>query len=237
MGTIGTSTAANANSFFLDIPRDFPLAQLILDLSGTLTVTGGTTNGTLVDENPFTYLRKIFVNLSGGPASLQLKNLKGIQAYRLHHLFESREPGGIGRVTSGAAASYPFRAIIPIDFALPGELVTPELAALTILNGREWSGIQLQLDMGDATDFINGGDRVLSFTGNVNCDVFCIVATNFRPNVPTPPHPHQTLPRQSFSAIAAENLFNITFPVGKLYRHLLFRTTNEAGNVRQPVDD
>src|SRR5258708_15200620 len=92
IGTITNTSPANANSFFLDIPRDFPLVQLLLDVSGTLNSAAGTTNGTPVDENPMTYLRKIYLNLSGGPASLQLKNYKGIQAYRLHHLFESREP-------------------------------------------------------------------------------------------------------------------------------------------------
>lgn len=237
IGTITNTSPTNANSFFMDLPRDFPLVGLELYLSGTLNITGGTTNGTVVDENPMTFLRKIYVNCSGGPSALQLKNYKGIQAHRIHHLLVSRETGGVGPVTSGAVAATAFQCVIPVEFALPGAQIPPEIAALTVLNGREWTGVQLQLDMGDNTDFVNGGDRTVGFTGNVTVDVYGIVATNLQPKGPMTRYVETMLTTQSFSAIATENQFNITWPLGKVYRYMLFRVLNQAGNVRQPLDD
>lgn len=235
--TITNVSPTVASSFFVDIPRDFPMAGFLLDLSGSFTITGGTTNGTPVDENPMSYIRNIIVECTGGPTSIQIKKYKGVHAYRLHHLLDSREPGGIQRVTSGAAATTPFRALIPIDFMMPGDNMDPEIAALTILNGREWNAIKLQVDMGDATDFINGGDRVLSFTGNVTVDVFAILATNVRPKGPMLRYIEQFMFRDTTSAVATERKYVNPFPVGKWYRHLLTRTTNEVANARQPVDD
>jgi hypothetical protein len=224
-------------SFFVDIPRDFPMAGLLLDLSGTLNIAAGTTNGTPVDENPMTYIRNIIVECTGGPTSIQLKKYKGINAYRLHHLLDSREPGGIQRVTSGAIASTPFRALIPIDFMMPGDNMDPEIMALSILNGREWNAIKLQIDMGDTTNFINGGDRTITFTGNVTCDVFSILATNVRPKGPMLRYIEQLMFTDATAAIATERKYVNPFPVGKWYRHLLFVSRNDTGNLRQPVDD
>jgi len=235
--TITNVSPTVATTFFVDIPRDFPMAGLLLDLSGTFTITGGTTSGTVADENPMSYLRNVVIECTGGPTSIQLKKYRGIHAYRAHHLLEQREPGGIQRVTSGAAASTAFRALVPVDFMMPGKQMDPELASLTILNGREWNAIKLQIDLGDATDFVNGGDRVLSFTGNVTVDVFAILATNVRPKGPMLRYIETFLFRDTTSAIATERKYSNPFPVGKWYRYLLFRTMNEVANVRQPVDD
>lgn len=224
----------NASSFF-DLPRDFLYAGLRLRLSGTLTITGGTTNGTLNDENPMTYIRRVIVEGTGGGQAIQLKNLRGIHAFRIEHLLTGPEPPA-NPVTSAGGGSTAFSATLTLWFITPHPKGQPEVMFRSVLNPREFSRLSLEVQAGDATDFVNGGDRTVTVTAPV-CDVYAIQAVNLR-LIQSPLRYIETLlMRDSLSAVATERRLSNPLPVGRPYRYLMLRTTNESGNTRQPVDD
>jgi hypothetical protein len=228
---------AGGSSVTLDLPRDFLYEGLLLRLSGLFTVAGGTTSGTLHDENPMSHLRRIIVEGTGGGQATQLKNYRGVHAYRFgHHLLIGEEPQAAPIVSAAVGGPTAFSVLIPLWFALPGAQVGPEMALRSILNGREFSKLTLQVDYGDDTDFVNGGDRAETLT-SVFLDVYAMQATGVQLGAAPYRYIEQFLFRDALAAIATERQPSNKLPVGRIYRYLGLRVTNEVTNARQPVDD
>jgi hypothetical protein len=228
----------NNQSGFLDLPRDFIYAGLMLRWSATggFDITGGTTNGTLNDENPMTYIRRVIVEASGG-AAIQLKNARGIHLYRGHHLLTGREAQATPLTSSSVASNTVVNAIIPVWFMLPGANIPPEIAVKSIVDPSEYGKLTLEVQAGDGTDFVNGGDRTNAVDGPV-CDVYALQAVNVNINGDRPfRYIEQFLQRETTSAIASGRRFTNPLPTGRPYRYVLIRTTNEVTNARQPIDD
>jgi hypothetical protein len=226
----------NGASSFLDLPRDFLYAGLQLRLSGNMTISAGATNGTLHDENPMSYLRRIVVEGTGGGQSVQLKNYRGIHAFRGEHLLSGIEPPANPLLSAAIGGPTAWSCVVNVFFNLPHPRTLPELSYRTVLNPREFSRLGLEIQAGDETDFVNGGDRTEALTGVV-CDVYALQVVNFR-LVQSPLRYIETyLMRDSLSAVASERRFSNQLPVGRPYRYLMLRTTNEVTNARQPVDD
>jgi hypothetical protein len=231
-----TNLPVTANTVQQDMPRDFIYAAMRLRPSGTLTISAGTTNGTPSDENPFTWLRRIYVEGTGGGQSVQLKNYKGRHARRAQHGLVGVEPKSFSPVNSGAVAAYNWYADVPVDFLLPGAHVLPEVGTQTVLDPREYEKLTLTMDLGDTTDFVNGGDRTLVLSA-LSIDVFAVQVLNVVPSRSPMRYIETFLGRDATSAIVVERQFTFTIPTGKPYRYMMIATTNEAGNLRQPVDD
>lgn len=230
-----TLTPGNLDTVFFDLPRDFAYAGLLLRARGEVDITGGITNGTLHDENPMSYIRRVIVEGTGGGQSVQLKNMRGIHFYRAAHLLTGIEPNA-SPVTSAAVGTPSWSCVIPIFFILPGPKLPVELAMNSILIPTEFSTVRLQIETGNDQDFVNGGDRTETVQ-NVSIDVIALQATNVRPLRRPWRYIEQHLFRDSVTAVATLRRLGDRLPTGRPYRYLYFRTTNEQGNVRQPVDD
>lgn len=229
-------TLTQGVSSFFDLPRDFLYAGLRLKLSGTLTVAGGTTNGTLNDENPMTLIRRAIVEGTGGGQSVQLKNLRGVHIFRSEHLLAGIEPQRTPIASAAVQAGTAFSSTMTLWFDLPHPRALPEVSYRSVLNPREFSRLGLEIQAGDTTDFINGGDRTTTLP-TMQVDVYAIQVVNLK-LVNSPLRYIETfLLRDSLSALATERRLSNPLPVGRPYRYLMLRTTNEAANVRTPVDD
>jgi hypothetical protein len=234
---VATMTLTNSQSTFLDLPRDFIYAGLLLRFRGTFTVAGGSSNGTLHDDNPMSYLNRIILEGSGGGAAIQLKNVRGIHAYRADHLLTGREAHAAPITSAGTQTATSFSCNVMIPFALPGSQILPELAVQSVLDPSEFGKLTLEIQAGTDADFINGGDRTETVVSAL-VDVYAIQAINVAIGDVRPfRFIEQFLFRDSTSATATERRFSNPLPTGRPYRYVMLRTTNEASNTRQPVDD
>lgn len=232
----------------LDLPRDFCYAGLLLRLAGSVDVAaGGGHNGTLHDRNPWSFLNRIQLRASGGAEAVTLVNLDGYQAARISHSLRGIEPARTPVVGAGVATTA-IEALVPLWFINPGNAVPPEIAAATILNPARYGKLTLAVLPGTATaagvitDFINGGDRVVTWSVAPTLDVIGLQAVNVSMSDP------KTLKAarlcynfmlQDATAALAPGLtpFTQAMPTGNRYRSLFIFTDNEVGDARQPVDD
>ncbi|HEV8459033.1 MAG TPA: hypothetical protein VGR44_12135 [Methylomirabilota bacterium] len=225
----------NGQTSYVLLPRDFVYHALMLRLSGTFTVSGGTTNGTLHDENPMSYLRRIRIEGAGGGQALTIKDLKGPQAYRRAHWHEVSEQNAVPILSAGVQTTTAWSVVIPIFFSIPHRRAPIETKLLTALWPQLFSELRLELQAGDDTDFVNGGDRTETVNAPI-CDITAIQVLNPIGVAPWR-YVEQHLFRDQTSAIATERQFSNQIAVGRIYRDLMFRVTNEVTNARTPVDD
>jgi hypothetical protein len=234
---VGSMSLVSSSSAFLDLPRDFPYAGLLLRFTASVVISGGTTNGVVHDENPMSYLNRIIVDGAGGSTAQQLKNMKGPIAFRVAHLLGGIEPNRQAVVSSGAAATYPVGCIIPVWFTHPGRNVPPELAVKSILDPSEFGKLTLEIQAGAAADFVNGGDRAIAVNTPV-VDVYAMKAVNVQiGKTRADRFVESFLMRDALAALATERRLSNAIPVGRPIAYVLLRTTNEASNARTPIDD
>ncbi len=231
------SIGTTIQPFFIDMPRDFMYAGLLLDVQATVTVAGGTTNGTLNDENPMSFLDRLVFAATGSGASVELKNVRGVHAFRAHHLLVGKESNASPLGSAGIGGPTAVRAIIPVWFALPGNQIPPEVAVQSILDPSEYGKLTLELDLGTPTSFINGGDRTVTVP-SAQVDVYALQPVNVAITKNRPyRYIEQFFLRDVLAAVASERRLTNPIPTGRPIRYIMLRTTNEVSNTRQPVDD
>lgn len=238
---VGTDTPASVGASvlprFIDLPRDFIYAALMLQFSGTLTIAGGTTNGTPVDENPMEFIERIVVEGTGGGSALQIKNNRARMFYRAQHLLMGKEPNAVP-ITSGAIGgptAWSFMCFL--WFALPGAQVPPEISVQSVLDPSEYGKLTLEIDYGVTTDFIVAGDRTVTVP-SAQSDVYALQPINVNLTKNRPYRYIETLFLQdSVAALATERRLSNPIPVGRPIRYILEETRNEASPLKQPVDD
>lgn len=234
---LGSLSLVASSSSFMDLPRDFPYAGLLLRFTASVVISGGTTSGTVNDENPMTFINRIVVDGAGGSTAQQIKNVKGREAFRVAHLLSGVEPNRQAVVSSGNAATYPVGCLIPVWFAHPGRNLPPELAVKSILDPSEFGKLTLEIQAGAATDFVNGGDRAIAI--NVpQVDVYAMKAVNVQiGKTRADRFVESFFLRDAVSALATERRLSNAIPVGRPIAYILLNTNNEVGNARTPVDD
>lgn len=232
---IGTLNLVIGQSAFLNLPRDFFYAGLRFRFSASVAISAGTTNGTVADENPQRFLNRVLVHATGGGRGVQLKNMRGEHMLRTPQLLAGQEPN-IVPLTSGAVATTPVSCVLDSYFALISAYADAPTSRATVLNPRLFGALQLEVLAGSALDFVNGGDRTIAINAAV-VDVYALQVVGYQPTTAPLLYIEQLLFRASTAALATQQAFQTAIPIGRLYRYLGFRTTNEAANVRQPVDD
>lgn len=238
---VSTITPAAAGAavqpFFVDMPRDFIYGGLLLQGQASVTVAGGTTNGTLDDENPMEFFERIVFEGTGGGAALQLKNARARHFFRAHHLLVGKEPNAVPLTSAAIGGPTVTSVVLPIWFALPGNQVPPEVAVQSVLDPSEYGKLTLEVDFGLTTDFINGGDRTTTVPAAA-CDVYVLQAVNVSITKNRPYRYIETFfLRDQLAALQTERRLSNPIPVGRPIRYIMLETRNEAANVRQPVDD
>jgi hypothetical protein len=232
-GTVGASVLPR----FIDLPRDFNYAGIMLRHSGTLTAAGGVANGVLVDDNPMEFIQRVVLEGTGGGSALQLKNLRARQNYRAEHLLLGQEPNAVPILSAGIQTGTAWSFIHTLWNVLIGAQVPPEIAVQSILDPREYGKLTLEIDYGLTTDFINGGDRVITIP-TASTDIYALQPINVTLAKNRPYRYIETLFLQDQTAsITAERRLSNPIPVGRPIRYILEQTRDETVNKRQPIDD
>lgn len=231
--------AGISQTYDIDIPRDFAYLALLLFVTGTLTTAaGGGHAGTPVDLNPWTFVRRVEIEGTGGDKATTIKNLRGTDAVALEHLQMGVEPPRLA-VASDAVAVYPFSCMVPIWFGLRGATLPPEITKSTIINPGQYGKINLAITLGDATDFAAGGDRAHTFSG-ITIDVVAIQPVNIDLGKSAPLTLRESsLFRDASAGTAQEQRFANPLAVGNRYRGLLVTTYDAAtvAGIDTPIDD
>jgi len=113
------ATTLQAFSSFGDIQRaelkgSLPIRAILLDLSLTISNTGGTTNGTTPQDAPHSYLGPVIVTEDGGR---QLYALSGAEGADVEQTLNGVRPSG--SAFSGTGAAITANAQLQIPFSLP----------------------------------------------------------------------------------------------------------------------
>jgi hypothetical protein len=128
------------------IPREFVLQDLILIVTGTMTVTTAGA-GALRAEQPLSVIRSL--ELGGSPFGT-IKKGDAAAFFRLQHLLKGT-PGFLTALGSVATADFAFH--LDLDFELEGIEASRQD---TLLRGRDYTSLDLIINWGDKNDLISG---------------------------------------------------------------------------------
>jgi hypothetical protein len=132
------------------------LQELILRVTSEVTVSGGSSSGTLISEQPHSLVRNVAVE--GGKSGL-IKNADAAALYRLQQFLKQSTGERTALANADAQTSTPIAFTLEIDHELTG-VVGHERD--TLLKGPDEKTLDLVIDWGNVGDLITGGDRTNS---------------------------------------------------------------------------
>ncbi len=130
--------------------------EFYIDVAGTLTIAGGTTDGTVGVENPRTLLKSIEVKLTGSKLSDSYIEIPLSDLVQLNFIDNRNSQGPAeSPIGSGAAGVYTFRGVYKLPF-LANDMANPYKYMFTA--GR-YTGVNVRIKWGTEEDLVQGGDR------------------------------------------------------------------------------
>jgi hypothetical protein len=157
-------TASAGSKTTIDLPRDNIYKKLILRLAGTVTISGGSTSGTVVAYSPFTLIDRIDIRVNGKDT---IKSLSGVQLF----IMNSYDAGGDNERTTLAngdiQAGTSIAGTLNLGFILPRGLANYRNS--TLFNSYQYDPVNISsLDIEVTwnanlnTAIITGGDRTVA---------------------------------------------------------------------------
>jgi hypothetical protein len=153
----------------LPIPPNLMILDASLILTGTIAVTGGTTNGTVVGEGgPLNLLKRIRIignraNGSPFPGGYLLdaspRSLKRFAQFMQGGKFFVEQAGST--LGNGAAGTYGIYLEIPIFFADPN--LHNEVQTGLYADPSAYESLQVQVQTGQLSDCFSGNDRTVTY--------------------------------------------------------------------------
>jgi hypothetical protein len=159
----------SSQAITLPIPPNFSILQGKLILVGTVTIAGGTTNGTAVGEGgPINLIKRI--RIIGNPANgspypggylVDVSARSLLRWAQLNHFgtMIGEQSGSV--LGNGAAGTYPIYLSIPIYFA--DTTLRQQVATALYADPSAYASLQCQVVTGGPTDCFAGTDRVWTF--------------------------------------------------------------------------
>lgn len=208
----------------IDLPADAVYSHLVLRLSGTLDVAGGTGAGTIHPEGPYTLLRKVQI-IVNGRTELDLDG----QFWRaLTEIWFSHPPRTTNVASLAAAASNPFEGFLIIPFVSPKSVVPWNTAFPA--NAVIKNGFSLRVEWGNLNSLADGEDGALSFSVSPTLEVMRAISRE-----PNRIFQAQTQMLQKGQAISATGNHRVTLPQNVAIRALLLRTEGGSGDFASGV--
>jgi hypothetical protein len=184
--------------------------RFVLRLTGTLTISGGTTDGTPVFENPRTLIKAVQVVVTGLTGDTFI-DIPLTDLVVLSH-FIGRRPGmdpSETPILSGAVGTYTFGGDYVIPFALE-DMSNPYRGFFA---ANRYAQVRLRLQFGTTADLVSGGDRTLAISA-CNVDVW-VREYSFDQRFETANdlllHQRVNVKQQSINAVAQTN-FDLEIP-------------------------
>lgn len=182
----------------------------ILRLTGTLTISGGTTNGTVVTENPRTLVKSVQVVVTGLTGDTFIDIPLTDLVILTHYI--GRRPSLAPQetaVSSGAAAAYPIVGEYYLPFALE-DMSNPYRGFFA---SNRYAQVRLRIQWGTVEDLVAGGDRTKVLTAT-QIDVWgreYSFDSRFETANDLLLHQRQNVSQTSINAVAQNN-FDIEIP-------------------------
>lgn len=159
----------NSTAITLPIPPNFSILQGKVILTGTITIAGGTTNGTVQGEGgPINLIKRIRVVGNPAPGSAYPGGwlvdcsarslLRWAQLQHFGKFFGELSGSTLG---SGAAGTYPIYLAIPIYWADTN--LRNQVATALYADPTAYTSLQVQIATGGPTDCFAGTDRAWAF--------------------------------------------------------------------------
>lgn len=211
----------------LDLPRNHVFKSVYLRLTGSITKTGGTANGVVASEVPFSLIKAVAVVRNGSDV---LQRADGGTLFALARINSDGDPQFTTNIVNTVTANQTFSADIPIDFA-SWRMANP---SSTLLRGVGTSSLRLDVTWGNFSDLVSGStdgtysvgttpiqievftEEIMDLTGDFG-DKLIVVTTRAIP------------------ANFTSNQFTIDLPVGPFYRRLILKTLAVSGTAALPV--
>jgi hypothetical protein len=166
----------NASAITLPIPPNFSILQGRVILTGTVTIAGGTTNGTVQGEGgPINLIKRIRVVANPAPGSAypggwlvdcSARALERWAQFQHFGKFIGEQAGST--LGSGAAGVYPIYLSIPIYFADTN--LRNQVQTALYADSSAYSSLQVQIATGGITDCFAGNDRTVTYNLQVQWD-------------------------------------------------------------------
>jgi len=137
------------------LPRNYAIRAICLKLAGSITIGSGTANGSPKDSNPLHILGTLEVRREGKDT---LFRLPADVAHRLNHIFYGTRPDIIGLASGGSQTDTPVRASVVVPF----EVLKGISPIDTLVKAGGLSSLDLLINVGRASDCVEGGDRPIS---------------------------------------------------------------------------
>lgn len=213
---VGTLVFADSSVLKLELPRQNVIRRIGINFEGTLTVAGGTTDGTLVEDGILNLLRRIELKANGSDT------LKSVNAKTL--FFKAQFEDGSSDVLVQPAVTVganTFRVQLYLDMLLKNTVRD----TVALLDARRLTGFDLFITTGDGSngDIVSGGDRAEVTTGTIQVTLEEIVGVvgEFHANV-------ETLFELDLTGQAASTKRIIKLTRGDLYKTLAILVRDNA---------
>lgn len=152
---IGELTLTAGKLETINLPRNYALRNIIIKLAGSITVSGGTTSGTPKDSNPLQFLGTLEVRREGKDT---LFRLPADHLHRLNHIWGGTRPD-IASLANGDAQS---NTAVRGSCVIPFEVLRGISPIDTLIKAGGLSSLDLLVNVGQASDLIQGGDRTIA---------------------------------------------------------------------------
>jgi hypothetical protein len=166
----------SVNNITLPIAPNLSILSGHLTLVGTVTIAGGTTNGTVQGEGgPVNLLKRVRVVGNPAPGSIypggnivdsSVRSLLRNAQFQDSGKFIGEQSGSV--LGNGAAGTYPIYLSVPIYWA--DSNLRQQVATALYADPSAYASLQLQVDTGGATDCFAGTDRDWTFALNLEWD-------------------------------------------------------------------
>ena len=174
---VGTLTYGDSAVLKLELPRQHVIRRIGINFEGTFTVSGGASDGTIVEDGILNLLSRIELKANGSDT------LKSVSA-RLLHFKSHLEDGSQDVIVQPAVTvgANTFKAQLYLDLLLKNT-VQDETA---LLDSRRLTGLDLFVTTANSvTGVTSGGDRVEVATGTITITLEEMVGVvgNFHANI------------------------------------------------------
>jgi hypothetical protein len=228
---LDTSTWSAAGDDRIKLPITEVYHSLKLQLVGDVTISGGTTSGTVHPEGTVGLIREITLEATSGRRRNigKIKNADLAAMYQLIHILNGQAPSMVSLANGDVQANTAIRANIPIPFALMHSADPRE----TLLNATELSSLTAIISWGDATDLVTGGDR----TNTLNSASLAISGKEYT-DVATKRNRYGVNSMYFLEEVTTSSNARLAIDLkrGYILRGLLVKQFTQAGNIHTPVE-
>jgi hypothetical protein len=225
--TLDTLDFSSGNRTWIDLPRDRFIKRINLALTGTVTLSGGTTSGTVTEDATPQLLSLIEV---WGDGTIPLFRSDGVGLYYKNY-FETGQAPSIANPADGSAAANAVYATFDIWFENNIGLVPAD----SFLNASNYRTLRLYITWNTLASMFSGtNDRTKASTA------LKLTATVFESSQPNP----QYLRIQDFmidTITASKNSYNLgggSLPVGnRIYQSFMLKTIDTAARANTVLNN